>query len=101
MLVLRVAKARRPVLLPDVVVVWDAGEEVVRFRRDGRAIRPLFALQRHVALLLVVLEVFEQYRHAVASRVLQGERDEDEADPQQAELVPRDGVLLVEPLERG
>ena len=37
----------------------------------------------------------------MAGSVLQRERDEDEADAQQAQLVPGDRVLLVEPLERG
>src|ERR1700693_5242379 len=93
------AKPRRPVLLADVLVIWHTCEEVVAAGWEVGAVRPLLALKRHVALLLVLLQVLEQHRHAVPGRVLKGERDEDEADAQLAELRPRDGVLLVEPFE--
>src|SRR5437016_2945012 len=100
-LVYLAAQARRAVLLPDVVVIRNPGEEVVRPRRDRGAIRPLLSLQIHVTLFFVVLQAFEEDRHPMAGSVLQRERDEDEADAQQAQLVPGDRVLLVEPLERG
>ena len=82
-----------------MVVIGDTGEEVVRPGRDVRTVSPLLALQSHVTLFLVVLEVVEQGRHAVAGGVLKGEGDEDEAHAEQPQLLPRDGVLLVEPLE--
>src|SRR5579859_2754213 len=68
--------------------------------RDVGAVLPFLALQRHVALFLLLLQVVQQQRHATAGRMLQRQRDEYESDPKLAQIVPRDGVLLVEPLER-
>src|SRR3981189_1238082 len=68
-------------------------------RRDVGVLRPLLGLERHVALLRLVIKSYEQHRHAVSGRMLQGERDEDEAHAQLAELIPGDRVLLVVPLE--
>src|SRR5947209_15183213 len=100
MLVHVLAEARGAVLASDVVVIGDACEEVVRPCRDIPAIGPLLALQRHIALFLVLLQLFEQNRHAMPRRVLERERDEDESDAQKAQLLPRDRVLFIEPLER-
>src|ERR1700694_430552 len=94
------AEPRRAVLLPDVLVIGHAGKEVVAARGNVGVGSPLLALQRHVALLLVVFEVVEQARHAVSGCVLQRERDEDEPDAKFAEVVPGDRILLVVPLER-
>src|SRR5712691_8006911 len=82
-----------------MLVVGHTREEVVAPGRDVRIRRPLLPLQSHVALLMAVLEIIEQHRHAVAGGVLEGERDEDEANAELAELVPGDRVLLVVPLE--
>src|SRR5260370_21034971 len=83
-----------------MLVVGHAREEVVAPGRDVSVRRPLFPLQRHVALLLALLEIVEQHRHAVAGCVLEGERDEDEADAELAKLVPGDRLLLVVPFKR-
>src|SRR5213593_31373 len=95
------AEPSRSVHVAHVLVVRNPGEEVMRAGRDVGAVRPLAALQVHVTLFLLCLEASQQRRHAVPRRVLHGERDEDEPDAEQTQLVPRDGVLLVEPLERG
>src|SRR5690348_16492493 len=98
MLVDPATESGRPVLLADVMVVWDASEQMVGARRNVRSLVPFPALEGHVALFLRLLQTIEQDRHAVAGRVLQRERDEDEPDAEQPQLVPRDRVLLVEPL---
>src|SRR5205807_8131019 len=91
---------RRSVLPSHVMVVRHTREVVVRAGWNVHALRPLLALEVHVAALFRLLEVVEQDRHAVAGRVLQRERDEDESHAQHAELIPRDRVLFVEPLKR-
>src|SRR5438309_4314351 len=100
MLVHVFAQARSPVLLPDVLVVRHAREQVVTPGRDVGVVRPLLSLQRHVALLFVVLQAIEQDRHAMSGRVLEREGDEDEAHAEVGQVIPSDGVLLVVPLER-
>src|SRR6266566_3507411 len=101
MLVHLAVQPRGAVFLSDVMVIGNPGEQVMRPGRDVRSVSPLLALQGHVSLFLVLLQVPEQRRHSVARRMLKGERDEDETDAQEAELVPRDRILLVEPLEGG
>src|SRR5437868_972310 len=44
----------RAVFPTDVVVIRDAGEQVVRPRRDVGPVRPLLPLQLHIALFLVL-----------------------------------------------
>src|SRR5450631_4851076 len=100
MLVHGLAEARRTILLAHVLVIRDAREQVVALGRDVRP-APLLALQRHVALFLLRLEVVEEDRHAVPGRMLQGEGDEDEAHTELTQIVPGDRALLVVPLERG
>src|SRR5438045_1440383 len=87
--------------VPEVMVVRHPGEKVMAARGDIDAVRPLLALQGHVALFLLPHQVVKEHRHAVAGGVLQRERDEDEAHAELTELVPGDGILLVLPLERG
>src|SRR5437660_12233969 len=86
--------------MTDVLVVGDAGEQVMRAGGYVGGGVPLSALQRHVTLFLLLLHVLEQHRHPMTRRVLQGEGDEDESDAKQAELFAADGVFFVVPLVR-
>src|SRR5438034_10456405 len=99
MLVHVLAQPRRPVLAADMVVVGHAREEVMGARGDVATVGPLLPLQVHVALFLLLHQVAQQYRHAMTGRMLESERDEDEANAEQSKLIPRDRVLLVEPFE--
>src|ERR1700680_2687785 len=99
MIVHVLTQSSRSIFLADMLVVRNTCEEVVAPGGNvGRL--PLFALQRHVALLLLSLEILEENRHAMPSCVLERESDEDEADTKLAQVIPCDGALLVEPLER-
>src|SRR5207249_11683552 len=101
MLVHVLAQPRRPVLAADMVVVGHAREEVMRARGDVATVGPLLALQVHVALFLLLLQVAQQHRHAMARSVPESEGDAAEADAEQPTLIPRDRVLLVAPLAGG
>src|SRR3954454_1955847 len=72
---------------------------MVALSRDVAAV-PFAALQLDVALLLALGHRGEQLAEAVAHRVLAAKRDEDELEPELAELGEGHRVGVLEPLER-